>query len=146
MPALTQAFETYEKPGLVVNYRQSNVKLFKGALIGTNANGHAVAMAHTVANLRFVGVAVDTVDNAAGTAGDKGIAVAKVGSFVLKAASGFTPAQADVGKEVFANSDWEVQIATAGLTHPYKVGTIVGVELTSTGAAGVRVRIDQHTV
>jgi len=144
MPALTQPFEAYEKPGLVVSYPLAAVKVFKGALIGVNAAGFASAMAHGTADLKFIGVATETVDNAAGAAGDKRVNVAKAGSFVLKAASGFTPAQSNVGSEVHANTDWEVQVSASGLTNAYKVGRITGLETTSTGNVGVRVRIDNH--
>ncbi len=146
MAALTQTYETFEKPGLVVGYKQSNVKLYKGALAGVNASGFLVGMAHGTASLKFVGVTNETVDNSAGVAGDKTMQITKSGAFVFKAASGYTPAQADVGVEVYANTDWEVQIATAGLTNLYKVGRIIGIESTSTGASGIRVRIDGYAV
>lgn len=146
MPALTQAYEAYERPGLVVSYRANAMRLYKGSLVGVNANGHATPMSPATAGLRFVGVANETVDNSAGAAGDRPIATTKTGSFVFRAAAGFTPVLADVGKEVYAASDWEVQVSTSRLTNPYKVGTIVGLETTSTGAAGVRVRIDNHSV
>lgn len=146
MPALTQAYEAFERPGLVVSYRASAAKLFKGALIGVTATGHAAPMSPSVAGLRFVGVANESVDNSAGAAGDKGIATTKSGAFVFRAAAGYTPILADIGKEVYAASDWEVQVLTAGLTNAYKVGTIVALETTSTGAAGVRVRIDNYSL
>lgn len=146
MAALTQAYENFERPGLVVAYKISSVKLYKGALVGVAASGYLVAMAHGTANLKFVGVAGETVDNSGGSAGDKALNVAKSGSMVFKAASGFTPAIADLGKEVYAVTDWEVQVSTSGLTNQYKVGTIVALETTSTGAAGVRVRIDNHSL
>lgn len=146
MAALTQSYETFEKPGLVVSYKQSNVKIYKGALIAVNASGYAIPIAHGTASLKFVGVANETIDNSAGSAGDKSINLTKSGSFVFKAASGFAPAVADIGKEVYANTDWEVQIATGGLTNQYKVGTIVAIENTSTGAAGVRVRVDNYSL
>jgi hypothetical protein len=43
MAALTQSFETFEKPGLVVAYKQSNVKIYKGALVAVNSSGYAPA-------------------------------------------------------------------------------------------------------
>src|SRR5512141_3043955 len=146
MASLTQAFETYEKPGLAVSYKLSAAKLYKGALVGVNASGYLAKMDHGTAGLKFIGVANETIDNSAGAAGDKALNATKSGSFVFKAASGFTPTVADLGKEVYANSDWEVQISTVGLTNQYKVGTIVAVESTSTGATGVRVRIDNYSL
>lgn len=146
MAALTQPYETFERPGLVVSYKQSNVKLYKGALVGVNASGYVEALAHTTANLKFVGVANETLDNAAGSAGAKSINLTKAGSFVYKPASGYSPTIADLGKEVYANTDNEVQVSAVGLTNLYKVGTVVGLETTSTGIAGVRVRIDNYTL
>ena len=144
--ALSKTFETFERPGLVVSYKVSNTKIYKGANVGVNSSGFLVPMSHATASLKYVGVASDTVDNSAGAAGDKSMNVTKTGSFVFKAASGFTPAQADIGKEVYGLTDWEVQISTVGLTTQYKVGTIVMVESTSTGVAGVRVRVDNYSV
>lgn len=146
MASLTKAFETYERPGLVVSYKASNVKIYKGAAVGVNSSGYAVPMAHGTASLKFVGVANDTVDNSAGSAGDKSLNITKSGSFVFKAASGFTPTVANLGTEVYANTDWEVQASTGGLTNQYKTGTIVALESTSTGETGVRVRIDNYSV
>ena len=146
MAALTKAFEAFEKPGLVVSYKVSNTKIFKGALAGVNASGFLVPMAHGTASLKFVGIANETIDNSAGAAGDKSLNVTKSGAFVFKAAAGFSPAIADIGKDVYANSDWEVQVAAAGLTNAYKVGTLTALETTSTGETGVRVRIDNFSV
>ncbi len=145
MAALSTPFETYEKPGLVINYKIAAVKVYKGALVGVNTSGYLVPMSHETASLKFVGVANETVDNSAGNAGDKNVNVTKSGSFVFKAAASFSPVQGDVGKELYANSDWEVQISTSGLDNSFKVGRISALETTSTGASGVRLRIDDYT-
>jgi len=55
-------------------------------------------------------------------------------------------AQADVAKEAHAASDWEAQASASGLASAYKIGVITGLETSSTGAAGVRIRIDNHTL
>ncbi len=146
MAALTQAFETFERPGIVMSYKQAAVKIYKGAIVALNAAGYVQPMAHGTANLKFVGVANETVDNTAGAAGDKSVTITKTGSFVFKAVAGFNPAITDLGKEVYANTDWEVQAATAGLTNQYKIGTIVTTETTSGGLSGVRVRVDNYSV
>lgn len=127
-------------------YKLNNVKVFKGALVGVNAAGMAVPMSQATAGLKLVGIANETVDNTGGAAGAKSVNATKAGAFVFKAAAGFAPVQADVGKEVYCTTDWEVQISTVGLTNQYKVGTIVAVEAASTGQAGVRVRIDNYNV
>ena len=146
MAALTTAYETFEKPGLVVNYKLAAVKVYKGAMLGLNTSGYVIPMTHATASLKFIGIANETVDNSAGSPGDRAVNVTKTGSFVLKAASGYTPAIADLGKEIYALTDWETQISTSGLTNSYKVGTSVNIDTTTTGAAGVRVRIDNYSL
>ena len=146
MSALTKAYEAYERPGLVVAYKMSNVKIWKGALVGVNASGFLVPMAHGTANLKFVGVASESVDNLSGSAGGVSLNVTKSGSFVFAPQSGFTPAVTDLGKEAFAYTDNDIQVSTTGLTSQYKVGTIVAMENSSVGVAGIRVRIDNYTL
>ena len=146
MAQLTAGYETYERPGLVVAYRMAATKIWKGALVVLDATGYLRPMNPATAGLRFVGMANETVDNLTGAAGDRTVNVTKTGAFVLKAATGYVPSIADLGKEVYAASDWEGQIAVAGLANPYRVGTVVAVEGTATGASGVRVRIDNHSV
>ena len=146
MAALTKAYEAYERPGLIVSYALGNVKVYKGAIVAVDLNGYIAAANHATIGLSLVGVAAETVDNSAGSAGDKRINVTKSGSFVMKAASGYTPAQADVGGAAYVNTDWEVQASSLGLTNVYQAGTIVALETTSEGSPGVRVRVDNHTV
>lgn len=145
MPILTQSFENYERPGLVVSYKlAASTKIFKGGLVGLNSSGFAIALDQSAGAFKFIGVAAESVDNSGGTAGAKSINVTKSGSFVFKAAE--TAAQAKVGAQALASSDWEVVSTATGLTNSIAVGTIVGLETTSTGAAGYRVRIDAQTV
>ena len=146
MAQLTAGYETYERPGLVVAYRMAATKVWKGAMVGVDTTGYLRALNPTTASMRFMGIANETVDNSAGNAGDKTVNVTKTGSFVTKAAAGYTATVADLGKEALAASDWETQIASAGLANTYRVGTIVALESTATGAPGVRVRIDNHSV
>lgn len=146
MAALQKPYETYERPGIVVAYKTSNVNIFKGALLGLNASGFVVPMAHGTASLKFVGVANESVSNSAGPAGAVSVNVTKSGSFVFAPASGSNFTQADIGKEAYANTDWEVATSPTGLTNAYKVGTVVSLETTASGTAGVRVRIDNYSV
>lgn len=129
-----------------MSYKMAATKIYKGALVGVNSSGYATPMTHSTANLKLVGVANETVDNSAGAAGAKSINVVKLGSFVYKAASGFTPAQSDIGVEVNVSTDFEVKKGTSGLSNTYPVGTIMGIEATSTSELGVRIRIDAYTV
>ncbi|MCW5938711.1 MAG: hypothetical protein KF884_05810 [Fimbriimonadaceae bacterium] len=144
--ALNKPFENYERPGVVVSYKVSNVKIFKGSFVGVNSSGFLVPMSHATASLKFVGIANESVDNTGGAPGEKSLNVTKTGSFVMKTASAFTPGIADLGKELYCLTDWEVQATTVGLTNSYKIGTMVALETTSTGALGVRVRISNYTV
>lgn len=146
MPALNRPYETFERPGLVVAYRVASVKIHKGALVGVNPAGYLVPMTPQTPGLRFVGVANETVDNAAGSPGERSVNVTKSGSFVFAPAAGYSPAQGDLGTEVFAASDWEVQTSPVGLANPYKVGTVVALERTANGQTGVRIRIERHVV
>jgi hypothetical protein len=127
-------------------YKLAATKVWKGAMVGVDATGYLRPMNPATANLKFVGMANETVDNAAGNAGDKSVNVTKTGSFVLKAASGYTPAITELGKEAYAASDWETNSSATGLTNAYKIGTIVAVETSATGSPGARVRIDNYTV
>ncbi|MCX7800056.1 MAG: hypothetical protein N2109_06890 [Fimbriimonadales bacterium] len=145
MASLTKPYEAFERPGIVVSMKLATVKAFKGALMAVSTAGYLVPIAPQAAGLKFVGVANETVDNTDGNPGQRSVAITKAGSFVFKAV-GFTPSQADIGKEAYAASDWEVQNSATGLGNAYKVGTIVALETTSTGELGVRVRIDNHTV
>ncbi len=144
MPALTKSYETFERPGIVVSYRVSNVKIYKGSMVGVNSTGWLVPMSHATASLKFVGVANETVDNSTGTAGAKSATVTKSGSFCYPLATGAI-VQADIGKEVFMTTDWEIQLVTTGLTTQYKGGTVVSIEQTN-GLTGARIRIDNYSL
>ena len=146
MGQLTMGYETYERPGLVVSYKLAAVKVWKGGMVGVDATGYLRPMNPATASLRFMGIANETVDNAAGNPGDRSVNVTKTGSFVMKAAAGYVPAITEMGKEAYAASDWEANSSSTGLTNAYKVGTVVAVETTATGANGVRVRIDNYSV
>ena len=60
MASLSQAFETYERPGLVVSYKLSAAKIYKGAMVGVNSSGYLAKMDHGTASLKFVGIANET--------------------------------------------------------------------------------------
>lgn len=146
MGQLAASYETYERPGLVVSYKLAAAKVWKGGMVGVDATGYLRPMNPATASLRFMGIANETVDNSLGNPGDRSVNVTKTGSFVMKAASGYVPTIAEMGKEVYAASDWEANSSSTGLTNAYKVGTVVAVETTATGASGARVRIDNYSV
>ncbi|MCL6624241.1 MAG: hypothetical protein K6T17_06445 [Fimbriimonadales bacterium] len=143
MPALTEPYEVKYKQSLMVAYPvAADTTLYKGALVGLNSNGYAVPMNHATASLRFVGIAEETVKNTGGN-GEALVRVVKAGSGVYQVSP--LTGQADIGKDVYAVTDHEVQLNATGLTNAYVVGTAIGIEMTSRGATGLRVRIDNHT-
>lgn len=142
MAALAAAYEVVYKPGNIVLYKiAASTTIYKGALVALDTDGFLIPIAHGTASLKYVGVAEETVEND-GADGAASVRVGKLGSFVYAG----TAVQADVGKEAYAVDDNTIQIGTGGLTNQYKVGTVLGVETTSKGAAGMRIRIQNYTV
>jgi len=137
MPALTQPYETHEREGLIVAYPvKANARIWKGALVCVDSTGYLVPASDT-ANLRFVGVAFESVDNTGGANGAKRCRVVKRGTFIYNRIGSFT--QADIGTTARAVTDNEVAKTS---TNNIVVGTVV--ELLDGNR--VRIRIDNHTV
>lgn len=137
MPALTTTHETQEKEGLLAAYPlKANAVIFKGALVCVDSTGYLVPASDSD-NLRFVGVAFESVDNTGGANGAKRARVTKRGVFVYHRSGTYT--QADVGAVIRAVSDHEVAKTS---THNVLVGTVM--ELIAPDA--LRIRIDNHTV
>jgi len=137
MPALSQPYETHEREGLIVAYPvKANTRIWKGALVCVDNTGYLVPASDT-ANLRFVGVAFESVDNTGGASGAKRCRVVKRGTFVYNRIGSFT--QADIGTTARAITDNEVAKTS---TNNIVVGTVV--ELLDDNR--VRIRIDNHTV
>ena len=74
MTATTTARESKRKDGEVICYPIAAVKIPKGALVNINSSGFATNSTDA-AGETFAGVAYETVDNSAGSAGDVGIRV-----------------------------------------------------------------------
>jgi len=137
MPALQQPYEAHEREGLIVAYPvKANARIWKGALVCVDNTGYLVPASDT-ANLRFVGVAFESVDNTGGANGAKRCRVVKRGTFVYNRIGSFT--QADIGTTARAVTDNEVAKTS---TNNIVVGTVV--ELLDGNR--VRIRIDNHTV
>jgi hypothetical protein len=99
--ALTKDRPTAYRGGIEIEYPVAAVKIYAGSLVCVNAAGYAVPAADTV-NFKFVGIALEQVDNSAGQAGDKTIRVRRAGVFEFKASS---IAQSDVGKQMYVVND-----------------------------------------
>ena len=136
MTATTTAREAKRKDGKLVSYPMAVAKVPKGALVNINAAGYATNSTDASGET-FAGVAYETVDNSAGSAGDLSIRVETSGTFVFTDGGG-NGAQTDVGVE-FKVVDNQT-ITDAATTNSLKAG--IAVE--SISATQVRIRIDRY--
>ncbi len=136
MTATTTAREAKRKDGQIISYPIAAVKIPKGALVSINAAGYATN-ATDAAGETFAGVAYETVDNSAGSAGDLSIRVETGGTFVFVDGGG-NGAQTDVGVE-FKIVDNQT-VTDAATTNNLKAG--IAVE--SISASLVRIRINRY--
>jgi len=135
----TVARDTKHADGKLVSLKMSNVKIAKGSFVMADASaGYAT---HTpTASRPFFGVAYETVDNSAGSAGDKSIRVETEGvhSFIAASAD-----QTWVGKAVWMSSGASGNNATVVTTDP-GLGPVVGRVAEVVSATEVRIRIDGY--
>lgn len=146
--ASAQAFDTERSEGNLISYAMGAEKIYKGTLCMINADGFLVQVSDTATGDQFAGVAAETVDNSAGSAGDKRINVWRTGVFTFKHAGA---ARTDVGLPAYASLEAAdagqtvLSSSTGGGTHDMMVGQIVDVSAESS-ATRVRVQIDGYTV
>ena len=136
MTATTTARESKRKDGELIAYKMAAVKIPKGALVNISALGYATNASDT-ASETFAGVAYETVDNSAGSAGDKLIRVETEGTFEF-VDSGGNGAQTDVGVE-FKVADNQ-SVTDASTSNSIKAGICVE----SVDANTTRIRIDRY--
>jgi hypothetical protein len=121
MSALTRDRATPYREGIEVEYPvAANTKIFAGSLVCVNSTGYAVPAADT-SGYRFVGVAMEQVDNSDGTDGGKVVRLRRTGVFEFDAGS---ITQAMVGTSMYATDDHTFDDA-AGPTNDIKVGQLV---------------------
>ncbi len=87
--------------GKMVSYSAGVGTIYAGALVMIDTNGFALPAAASAGNNGCVGVAIATVDNSGGSAGDLKVTVQE-GEFLLAAS---TIAQANVGELAYAEDD-----------------------------------------
>lgn len=97
------------------------VKIFNGAMVNKNAAGFA-KKAGDVAGETFWGIAMETVDNTGGSAGDVKIRVKQRGRVKMAMGSG-AATEADVLKQAYVTDDQDVDLA-ATTTNDVAVGEI----------------------
>ncbi len=136
MTALTAAYEAKRQDGEILVFPvKGATKIYKGALVQLVRTGADEGYAEPLSdgtNRRFVGVAVDTVDNTAGTRGAKEIRVYRTG--VYQYTKG-TATAADIGKAAYGHDDNTIGTSS---TASVFVGRIVGLINSST----VKLQID----
>jgi hypothetical protein len=102
MAALTKDRATPYRDGIEIEFPvAANVKIFSGSLVCVNNSGYATPATDT-AGLKFLGVAVEQVDNAGGANGAKKLRVRRSGVFEFDALS---ITQVMVGNAVYVVDD-----------------------------------------
>jgi hypothetical protein len=129
--ALSAVADIQRKEGSIVSHKMAAVKIFQGALVTVNAAGFLTNVVDA-AGAYFAGIAVETVDNSAGAAGDKEIRVYRTG-IVKLATSG--AARSNVGDTVYASANDVVTFTSAanrnivGVMVEFESATAIWVEL-----------------
>jgi hypothetical protein len=121
MAALTKDRATPYRDGIEIDFPvAANIKIYAGSLVCANTSGYAVPAADT-AGLKFLGVALEQVDNTGGANGAKKVRVRRVGAFEFDAAS---ITQAMVGSSMYVVDDHTIDDAT-GPSNDIRVGILV---------------------
>lgn len=112
----------------------------KGVLVCIDTDGYAVN-GSDAADLRFMGVSYERVDNSEGSPGDKEIRVEKTGEFSFEF-NASAAVQSSVGKEVYIVDNQTVATDALVTDNDIKCGIVS--EVISPGL--VRIRIDKYTI
>ena len=103
----------------------ASTTLTKGKLVGLNASGHAVAATSSVGTIaRGIFVAIETVDNSSGSAGDKEVRLAIGNTYCYVEAGGAIK----VGETVKADNNSDAVVATAIFGAETHLGRYIGHE------------------
>ena len=129
MAALTKDRATPYREGIEIEFPvAANSKIYAGSLVCADTNGYAMPAADSP-GLRFLGVALEQVDNTGGANGAKTLRLRRTGVFEFDAAS---ITQAMVGSPMYAVDDHTVDDA-ADTTNDIKVGMLVKFVATTKG-------------
>jgi hypothetical protein len=121
MAALTKDRATPYRDGIEIDVPlAANSKIYAGSLVCANTSGYAVPAADT-AGMKFVGVALEQVDNTGGANGAKKVRVRRQGTFEFDALS---ITQAMVGSSMYVMDDHTFDDAT-GPTNDIRLGILV---------------------
>lgn len=121
MPALTKDRATPYRDGIELEFPvAANGRIYAGSLVCANSSGYAVPAADT-AGYRFLGVALEQVDNTNGANGAKMVRVRRTGVFEFDALS---ITQAMVGTSMYVVDDHTIDDAS-GPVNDIRVGLLV---------------------
>lgn len=121
MPALTKDRATPYRDGIELEFPvAANGKIYAGSLVCANTSGYAVPAADT-AGYKFLGVAMEMVDNTGGANGAKKVRVRRAGVFEFDALS---ITQAMVGSSMYVVDDHTIDDAS-GPVNDIRVGMLV---------------------
>ena len=121
MAALTKDRATPYRDGIEIDFPvAANIKIFAGSLVCANTSGYAVPAADT-AGLKFLGVALEQVDNTGGANGAKKVRVRRTGTFEFDALS---ITQAMVGNSMYVMDDHTFD-DSSGPNNDIRVGILV---------------------
>jgi hypothetical protein len=121
MAALTKDRATPYRDGIEIEFPvAANTKIYAGSLVCANASGYAVPASDS-AGLRFLGVALEQMDNTGGANGAKKVRVRRTGAFEFDAAS---ITQAMVGTPMYVVDDHTIDDAS-GPINDIRLGILV---------------------
>jgi len=112
MSALTKPFDIGIKDGYEARLKMAAEKIYQGSVVGVIIGTGYATKSLTTAAWRFMGVAEETVDNSAGSAGDKRIRIRRKGLCSFDS-SGLTVAS--VGAQVYFSDDHTVTTSASYL-------------------------------
>jgi len=115
----------YKSDGKILSLKASNETIYKGDLVRINAAGYATVAAPAQYDM-FAGIALETVDNSGGSAGDLNVLVLTEGTVTAFQASA---AITDVGEPAWNSYQVDAQTILSTTVDPtnstVKVGTVV---------------------
>lgn len=120
MSAVTANQLIARREGCKRSYKAAAVHIYQGTLVFLTAAGYATDVTATGVN-GFLGIAVEEVDNSAGSAGDMDVEVWTEGDFQLLGTA--TVVIADVGSQVYAADNFLTTLALGAATVP--IGKVV---------------------
>lgn len=136
MTALSDSYEAKRQDGVILDYPvKASTTIYKGGLLQIETSGDGQGYVSPLSdgtNRRFVGVAVEGVDNSDGSNGDETVRIYKTGVYQYTKDSAV---QTEVGDAAYGHDDNTIGTST---TNDVYVGRIVGLVDSST----VKLQID----